>query len=170
MKEVVVEAPAPVVEEVKEVVVEAPAPVVEEVKVVVEAPAEVVEEVTEAVFEAPAEVVVEVTEVVFEAPAPVVEEVKVDTPKGIKFDDLKVIEGVGPKISELLIENGVDTWKKMSVAEPDALKEILAKGGPRYTMHNPTTWPQQALLCVEGKWDELKELQDRLDGGVDKGA
>ncbi len=122
--------------------------------------AEVTEEVK---VEAPVETKVE-------APAPVVEEVKVDTPKGIKLDDLKVIEGIGPKIAELLSENGVDTWKKLSDAQPDALKEILAKGGARYTMHNPTTWPKQALLCVEGKWDELKELQDRLDGGVEKDA
>ncbi len=149
-----VKVEAPVVEAKEEAVVEAPAPVVEEVKeeVVMAAPAPVVEEVKE------------------EAPAPVVEEVKVETPKGIKLDDLKVIEGIGPKIAELLSENGVDTWKKLSDAQPDALKEILAKGGARYTMHNPTTWPKQALLCVEGKWDELKELQDRLDGGVEKDA
>ena len=151
------------VEEVKE---EAPAPVVEAKEEVV---VEVKEEV---VMAAPAPEVVEekVEEVKEEAPAPVVEEVKVETPKGIKLDDLKVIEGIGPKIAELLSENGVDTWKKLSEAQPDALKEILAKGGARYTMHNPTTWPKQALLCVEGKWDELKELQDRLDGGVEKDA
>lgn len=136
---------------------------------------EVIEETPAPVVEATETVVVEeaptvVEEVIVEAPAPVVEEVKVETPKGIKFDDLKVIEGIGPKIAELLAENGVDTWQKLSDAQPDALKEILAKGGARYTMHNPTTWPQQALLCVEGKWDELKDLQDRLDGGVEKDA
>ena len=176
-EEVIEETPAPVVEATETVVVEEAPAIVEEVKEEVATPApEVVEEkVEEVIVEATETVVVEeaptvVEEVIVEAPAPVVEEVKVETPKGIKFDDLKVIEGIGPKIAELLAENGVDTWQKLSDAQPDALKEILAKGGARYTMHNPTTWPQQALLCVEGKWDELKDLQDRLDGGVEKDA
>jgi len=32
-------------------------------------------------------------------------------------------------------------------------------------MHDPTTWPQQADLAANGKWDELKVLQDELNGG-----
>jgi hypothetical protein len=32
-------------------------------------------------------------------------------------------------------------------------------------MHTPTTWPQQAKLAADGKWDELKKLQDELKGG-----
>ncbi|HBY69766.1 MAG TPA: 50S ribosomal protein L21, partial [Flavobacteriaceae bacterium] len=27
------------------------------------------------------------------------------------------------------------------------------------------TWPQQAQLAADGKWDELEKLQDELDGG-----
>ena len=27
---------------------------------------------------------------------------------------------------------------------------------------------EQAKLAADGKWDELKELQDRLDGGIEK--
>ncbi|HHB78556.1 MAG TPA: DUF4332 domain-containing protein [Saprospiraceae bacterium] len=125
--------------------------------------------VEETVVEVKEEVVAE-TPVVEETVVEAKEEAPAKPKKAPKADDLKIIEGIGPKIAELLSENGVDTWKKLSEAEPDALKEILAKGGSRYTMHNPTTWPKQALLCVEGKWDELKELQDRLDGGVEKDA
>jgi len=32
-------------------------------------------------------------------------------------------------------------------------------------MHNPGTWPKQAEMAAEGKWDELKVWQDELDGG-----
>jgi len=32
-------------------------------------------------------------------------------------------------------------------------------------MHKPDTWPSQSKLAAEGKWQELKDLQDRLDGG-----
>lgn len=103
--------------------------------------------------------------IAFDAPAPVTTEL----PKGIKQDDLTVVEGIGPKIAEHLTNGGIDTWQKLADATVERLQEILTEAGPRYKMHNPTTWPQQAQLCVDGKWDELNELQDRLDGGVDKG-
>jgi hypothetical protein len=45
------------------------------------------------------------------------------------------------------------------------MEEILAGGGPRYATHSPMTWGHQASLAADGEWDELKELQDRLDGG-----
>ena len=37
--------------------------------------------------------------------------------------------------------------------------------GERFQMHDPTSWPDQAKLAAEGRWDELKELQDILQGG-----
>ncbi len=80
-------------------------------------------------------------------------------------DDLKKIEGVGPKIAELLAEGGFDTFAKVAAASVDSLQAILTEAGSRYAAHNPTTWPEQAGLAAEGKWDELKELQDKLNGG-----
>ncbi len=29
----------------------------------------------------------------------------------------------------------------------------------------PGTWPEQAKMAAEGKWDELKKWQDELNGG-----
>ncbi len=86
-------------------------------------------------------------------------------PKGVKQDDLKIIEGVGPKIAGLLAEGGLDTWAKVAAATPEAIKEILVAAGPRYQMHNPGSWPKQAGLAAAGKFDELNALQDELDGG-----
>ncbi len=85
------------------------------------------------------------------------------TPK--KADDLKKIEGVGPKIAGLLNEAGISTFKKLARAKPAKLEGILEKAGPRYRMHKPATWPEQAALAAAGKWDELKVLQDELQGG-----
>jgi len=82
-----------------------------------------------------------------------------------KADDLTKIEGVGPKIASLLAEGGFDTFAKLASADLNALKVVLDNAGPRFKSHNPTTWPQQAGLAAAGNWDELKELQDRLDGG-----
>ncbi len=82
-----------------------------------------------------------------------------------KGDDLTKIEGVGPKISQLLQDAGLTTFSKVAEATAEQISEILAEAGSRYSMHNPETWPQQAKLAAADKWDELKELQDKLDGG-----
>ncbi len=83
-----------------------------------------------------------------------------------KADDLKKIEGIGPKIAQILTEAGIDTFAKLAQANPDDIRNLLVeKGGRRYAMHNPDTWPKQAQLAADGKWDELKALQDQLTGG-----
>ena len=83
-----------------------------------------------------------------------------------KADDLKKIEGIGPKIASILAEAGYETFAKLAKADPEKIREILLeKGGKRYAMHDPTTWPKQAEMAAEGKWDELKKWQDELDGG-----
>ena len=85
-------------------------------------------------------------------------------------DDHKIVEGVGPKISELLVAGGIKTWAELASTDVSKIKEILVAAGSRYKMHDPSTWPKQAGLAAEGKWDELKEYQDYLDGGVDPAA
>ncbi len=108
---------------------------------------------------------------VVEKESPAVEEVKAEAAapapkaKDAKPDDLKKIEGIGPKIAEKLNEGGIMTFQDLASAEQDRLKEILEAAGSRYRMHDPSTWPMQAQLAADGKWDELNELQDRLDGG-----
>lgn len=87
--------------------------------------------------------------------------------KRIKKDDLKIVEGIGPKIEELLNGGGIDTWRDLSNASVDRLQEILNSAGDRYRIHNPTTWPKQAGLAADGKWEMLQEYQDFLDGGVE---
>ncbi len=80
-------------------------------------------------------------------------------------DDLKKIEGIGPKIAEHLNKGGIHTFADLGKAKQARLKEILAAAGPRYKMHNPGSWPKQSKLAAKGKWDELKVLQDKLNGG-----
>ncbi len=80
-------------------------------------------------------------------------------------DDLKIVEGVGPKIEELLNAAGIHTFADLSKAETAALKDILAGGGKRYAIHDPSTWAQQAGLAADGKMDELKAWQAALSGG-----
>ncbi|MFK8054811.1 MAG: helix-hairpin-helix domain-containing protein [Saprospiraceae bacterium] len=68
-----------------------------------------------------------------------------------KKDDLTKIEGIGPKISELLHKGGIPTFVALSNANVQRLKEILNAAGPRYQMHNPGSWPKQAGLAAAGK-------------------
>jgi len=82
-----------------------------------------------------------------------------------KWDDLKIVEGIGPKIAELLNKEGINTWKELSDASTDRLKEILDAAGPNFQIHDPGTWAAQARLADQGKWEELKQLQDELSGG-----
>ena len=82
--------------------------------------------------------------------------------------DLKIIEGVGPKLESILKEAGITDLKVLSESSVESLQKILEGAGNRYKMFNPSTWPKQAKMAVDGLWEELKEYQDRLDGGVEK--
>ena len=85
--------------------------------------------------------------------------------KTIKQDDLKVVEGIGPKISGMFNDGGIKTWKALSEASVARCQEILDGGGDRYKVHNPASWPLQAKMCYEGKWADLLKWQDEHDHG-----
>lgn len=85
-----------------------------------------------------------------------------------KPDDLKKIEGIGPKIAGLLNAQGITTFDELSKAKKATLTGVLADAGSRFKMHDPTTWPQQAKLAAKGEWDKLAKLQDELKGGKKK--
>jgi large subunit ribosomal protein L21 len=94
----------------------------------------------------------------------VVEEAK--APKASKKgDDLKLIEGIGPKAAEALVAAGIDTFAILASTNADAVKEILEASTSKLSHLDPTTWAQQAQLAADGKMDELKKLQDELNGG-----
>lgn len=90
------------------------------------------------------------------------------TAKKVETDDLKKIEGVGPKASEAMVAAGMDTFAKVAKATPEQIAKILTEASSTLAHLTPDTWPEQAQLAADGKWDELKELQDKLDGGIDK--
>jgi large subunit ribosomal protein L21 len=93
---------------------------------------------------------------------------KVAKKAATKADDLKKIEGAGPKAAEALVNAGLDTFAKIAKATPEQLSTILTDASSRLSHIVTETWPQQAALAADGKWDELKELQDKLDGGIAK--
>ena len=96
-------------------------------------------------------VVAEVPEVVEK----VVEEVKEEAPKAktkkapakkavVKADDLKKLEGVGPKLAEILNAAGITTYAELAGTSIEKFKEILAEAGSRYASKDPAPWIEQA--------------------------
>jgi predicted flap endonuclease-1-like 5' DNA nuclease len=82
--------------------------------------------------------------------------------------DLKVIEGVGPKIEQILKAAGIQNWEDLAEADIEKMEELLKQAGKDYHMHDPSTWPQQAQLAVNSQWEMLREYQDFLIGGRDQ--
>lgn len=80
-------------------------------------------------------------------------------------DDLTKIEGIGPKIAEVLVNAGIKSFADLASKKPEELKELLSSAGDQFNTAVPETWPEQGKLASEGKFEELKELQDKLDGG-----
>lgn len=81
-------------------------------------------------------------------------------------NDLKIVEGIGEKIEAILRSSGIKTWLQLAGTSAEEIKNILlTKGGLQYRIHEPETWPEQARLAHEGKWEQLRDLQDHLTGG-----
>ncbi len=83
------------------------------------------------------------------------------------MDDLKKIEGIGPKISQLLNEHHITSYAALAITEVDDLKKLLTEVNIRIA--DPTTWPEQAIYAVNGDWEGLKAFQQELKGGRRKG-
>jgi DNA-binding protein HU-beta len=83
-------------------------------------------------------------------------------PSASKKDDLALIEGIGPKIAQALNKAGIHTFKQLSETPVQRLHQVLIEAK---FPGDPGTWPEQAKLAAEGKIEELKKIQDVLQGG-----
>jgi predicted flap endonuclease-1-like 5' DNA nuclease len=136
-------APEPAVAPDAEVRVEAPAPVVEMAAPPSPAPAPEPE-----------------------AAAPPNAEVRAapPAPKSSQPDDLKVVEGIGPKFEKALHAAGIRTFEQLSKASEADLHAAVEAAGMRFAPSIPT-WAEQAAYCARGDWDGLKAFQDTLKAG-----
>jgi predicted flap endonuclease-1-like 5' DNA nuclease len=80
-------------------------------------------------------------------------------------ENLRKIEGIGPKVAQLLNEASILTFAQLAQTEVTYLRAILEKAGPRFKGMDPTSWPEQASLAAKEDWQGLQKLQDELDGG-----
>jgi len=112
-------------------------------------------------------VVEEVVDVVTEKAPKVTKSASITLPSGkkVKQDDLKLVEGIGPKIEELMHAAGITTWAQLAAAPNETLEAILDEAGPRFRIHDPATWGKQAAMADAAQWEELEAYQDHLKGG-----
>jgi len=82
----------------------------------------------------------------------------------VASDDFTKLEGVGPKISGLLSENGITTYEQLANTSVDELGDVLTNAGLRFA--NPESWPEQAKYAASGDWDGLAEYQQLYEAVV----
>ena len=84
----------------------------------------------------------------------------------VRLNDLTVVEGIGPKIADVLhATGGIKTWWELHRTDVETLRALLEGAGPRFQVHDPSSWPQQAGLLAHGEWEEFKALAANLRGG-----
>lgn len=86
-------------------------------------------------------------------------------PDDNRVDDLKKLEGIGPRIEKLLNDAGIKNYAKLATMDRDHLKTLLEKGGREFDMNEPKSWPYQAELAAKENWSRLKEYQAFLLDG-----
>ena len=81
------------------------------------------------------------------------------------LDDLTVIKGIGPKINDLIHNDGINTFTELASTRVEHIQKILEDAGSEFRLSKPGTWPAQADFSAANKWDRLKAWQDKLDVG-----
>lgn len=123
------------------------------------------EEVVETAVEPVEEEVVETAvEPVEEEVVEEIVETAVVEPEPVVPDNLRKIEGIGPKISQILNDAGIFTFAQLAAATLPQLEKIVHEDAGLH-IARPDTWPEQAQLAADENWDELEVLQDHLKGG-----
>lgn len=93
-----------------------------------------------------------------------------DHPGRSRKDDLTLIEGIGPRVAELLNESGITTFEELAERDIEKIQSLLNEKNLQYK--NPKTWPLQARLAdiasASGKkedWDVFKAYLTYLKDG-----
>ncbi len=87
----------------------------------------------------------------------------------VPADDLLRIEGIGPKISEILIAGGVRTFRRLAVMREERVRSIVNAGGVSF-IPSVGSWAAQAALLRDGDEAGFQALVDRLVSGRDDGG
>lgn len=124
----------------------------------------------------PGQVVSQDYSVTFEAPAaepaaPAPEEkpkakaeAKPRRAKSAGRDDLKRIEGIGPKMEKALNAAGIETFARLAEANEDELRSAIEAQGMRFAPSMPT-WAKQAAYLASGDEAGFEAYKEHLTAG-----
>jgi predicted flap endonuclease-1-like 5' DNA nuclease len=78
-------------------------------------------------------------------------------------DNLRRIEGIGPKVADLLNDAGITTFAALAETNVEQLNQILEAAELQFM--NAESWPEQAALAARGDWKAFEKLTAELKGG-----
>ena len=78
-------------------------------------------------------------------------------------DDFRILEGIGPKVTALLHQNGIKTFENLANSSYEDLKALMMS--QRQYLSNPTNWARQAALAAAGQMEALEALKAELKNG-----
>ncbi len=82
----------------------------------------------------------------------------------LEMDDFTKIEGIDQSVAEVLNNADVKSFAELASLSQETLSEMMSNAGESYSFRDTSTWPEQASLAAEGKWDELQAWQSELQG------
>ena len=77
-----------------------------------------------------------------------------------KGDNFTIIEGIGPAVTNLLHEAGIQSFADLAASNIDEIRTMLK--ARRNNIADPATWAQQAQMVVDNDWESLQQLQQTL--------
>lgn len=80
-----------------------------------------------------------------------VEAAKAEAKNAGEKDDLKKLNGVGPKLEEVFNAAGIATFENFASTPVEKLNEILEEAGSRYSGKDPAPWVEQAKELAKEK-------------------
>jgi predicted flap endonuclease-1-like 5' DNA nuclease len=102
-------------------------------------------------------------------PVPVAEAVAAPAGAGGVPDDLRRIEGVGPKMAAALNAAGITTYRELAAADEVTIRAAVTAAGMKFAP-SLVTWSRQARLLADGDLAGFAELTGRLKAGREVGA
>jgi len=90
-------------------------------------------------------------------------ELKSGKTMGSKSEDLTKISGITPKIQTLLKSESISSYQELGKCTIKKLLLILDIANNKKKINYYTTWAKQAKMAAAGKWDELSELQKKIE-------
>ena len=76
----------------------------------------------------------------------------------VRKDNLKRLEGIGPKVQGVLNDGGIYSFAQLAAADQDTLNRLLEAAGYQYM--DPSTWPAQARFAQDRDWEGLARFNE----------